>query len=104
MKLVTETRIVRGGHTSLGLGPKAKLIADTNYTYDSRIGLFGAYRHHQNGKLRYRNELTSFCTAGFARIFGINATELKKIFGKNTVSRVRITIEVLDSEEWEYTK
>jgi len=104
MKLVTETNIVRGSHASLGLGQKARLAADTNYIFDASHGVFGGYRDKQNGKLAIRNSLTSFCTAGFARIFRINAAELKKVFRTNTINRVRITIEVLDSEEWEYVK
>lgn len=101
MKLIAETSIVRGSYPNLGMGPKTKLIADKDSIWND---ITYSYQYKQNGKLTFKNELTSFCTAGFARIFGIKAPELKKIFGKNTVSRIRITIEVLDSEEWEYIK
>lgn len=100
-KLVAETNIVRGDFAAIGLGTQAKLAADTDYTYNNDLG---RYQRKENGKLSFSKTLMTFCTAGFARAFSLKAKELREVFGKNTISRVRITIEVLETEEWEYTK
>ncbi len=61
-------------------------------------------RDYETGELDLKNILTTFCYGDFAKAFGLKVRDIKRLFVKDTLYNIRLTIEVLEEEEWKYTK
>jgi len=84
----------------LALGSRTKFFAQQKHVFDSTRH---EYEWKDTGELGVEGNLQTFCFGDFARVFGLRVKEVKAIFKPNVISKVRITIEVLEEEEWEYT-
>ena len=112
-KLTIITKLARGDNGGpLFLGTRVRLVPCKSTDWNTRY-LQQPEEHHipgrtrpqiENGKLRATSGVFGFCSSGLTRFFKIPAGVLKKIFPYNTISHIRLTIEILEVEEWEYQK
>lgn len=103
-KLTCITKLAN--HTNFegfSIGNRLNYIAERVHTYVSG-SLWSSVDFKDSGRLELKNAVMTFCYDEFAKMFGMRVAEAKKLFPPNTIHKVRITVEVLESEEWEYTK
>ena len=85
------------------IGSRLKFISEQIRDYTNYEAHFYDYPLKDTGRLALDNDLMTFCNSDFARVFGLSVRELKKLFPKNSIAKVKITIEVEKVEQWEYT-